>query len=92
MAIIGYSETGFRNLKNEVGARKEKMISTINSNYPAIQSGLQDAWKGNDANLYMQELDGVIKDTLKAIESVYSTMDTEFTRTYNEWINKQNVK
>ena len=90
MAFIGYNTEGYNELAAEIRNRKSRLLNVLNS-FPEVETAISDSWKGADADAYKEELKKVIQSTIESVTSVYDAMASEFERTHNEWVNKQNV-
>lgn len=88
MATIGYNANGYSDLAAEIRLRKTKLLDILNS-FPEVESAIADAWKGEDADAYVEALSKVIRSTGETITETYDTMASEFEATYNSWVDKQ---
>lgn len=86
--FIGYNATGYAELAAEINARKNNLLNILES-FPEVEAAIGDAWKGEDADAYKEELANVIKNTKDSISNTYESMARQFNYTYNEWVQKQ---
>lgn len=90
MAFIGYNPDGFSRLINEINNRKNSLHEILDT-LPTVENSIRAAWKGADADKYLQDLEDLIAKTKLAIDSEYDTMARQFTSTYNAWVDKQRM-
>lgn len=90
MAFIGYNPEGFGRLINEINNRKNGLHEILNT-LPNVENSIRAAWKGADADKYLENLEELIAKTKMTIDNEYDSMARQFTGTYNAWIDKQRM-
>ena len=89
--FIGYSASGYAELAAEIATRKNNLLNILES-FPEVEAAIAEAWKGEDADAYKEELNKVIQATKESVSNTYDSMAREFNNTYNEWVQKQQAK
>ncbi len=90
MAFIGYNPEGVSRLINEINNRKNSLHEILNT-LPTVENAIRAAWKGEDADKYLENLELLISKTKTVVDTEYDAMAKQFTGTYNAWIDKQRM-
>ena len=90
MAFVGYNPEGVSRLINEINNRKNGLHEILNT-LPTVENSIRAAWKGEDADRYLENLEELIAKTKLVISNEYDAMAKQFTSTYNAWVDKQRM-
>ena len=88
MAFIGYSESGYEALRSEITYRKNLLLKVIGI-FDVVQEDAKNAWKGADADAFVENFGKYIKELKSDISKIYDDMQRYFAKTYADWAEKQ---
>lgn len=88
MSWIGYSDSGFADLESVIGSEKQKLLSIVDT-FTEVENAISQAWIGEDADAYKEDLRRVVDSTRNSIDTAFTSLSNQLRTTYEDWVNKQ---